>query len=851
MNKPPLILQNLHPDRPLGYFADKEKPILFTLNFTFMKTRLFTLLFTFLGAIGLFAQADNSIFDDPGRWQAPDPGMYHSSLIVIGQLGYTADGNRIVSEPNRGDKLAAFIGNECRGVYYFSGTHTVGQKGDVGYEVAQLRIWGSTADANQPLVFKYSAGGSVYTLVPDQKNLPQSLTPPLTFPGEDITYGNLAKPIQFFYSAPIQDITLSLSDLGEKALTMRVGESIDLTQKLKITISPAGAKMPENAYWSSGQHYNIDGNILTAISETGEMPETLYLIYGLDKMATYEPLHILPALVNVSGIELISNNQVYVNRDDQFDIIYNVEPYDASNKAVTFKCSTPGAIEIGEPLEVDQGFKVTCVAKTKGPHSVTITTVDGNFSVTVDVTVRVPIKSAKFKEAEATYYVGEKYPLPEIVLDPVDADFEPYAIKARIYQNPDYPAKPDLSNTQWRLAEDLYEMDQFHFIPAVIGEDIYIEAYVGGEIPCIQKMTFKKRYSYGQGWSWASVPYQYNFMVMEDPIKGLQEVRSEDYVAFNDPQFGWFGDNFKMEQGNAYKQNVGSGIFREIGYVTPREEMAPIMKLRKGWNWVGNPYEYDFIVDLLFKNIGAQEGDIILSKNNGMMTYTANGWQSSTQSLFPLRTGEGYLYYAQNANSQIYWGKQFEMPQPRPEQMSTLSVKNKTEQNLWKYDGSRFASSMAIIGKMNIAPIGDVAQYSIGAFVGNECRGEGRILENGMVLVSLNGETGENVTFKLCDKITGEILDFATEVNFDILAGELSHPIPFLLDMDATGIDNISGENLNIHFVGNELQVDGGFPYQIVAADGKIVTGQQLPRGVYIVVVDTPEGKVSQKVVKK
>ena len=809
-----------------------------------MKTRLFTLLFTFLGAIGLFAQVN-----DPGAWVAPPTGTHSHSVIIIAQLGYfPLDG--VGSVPQPGDKMAAFIDGECRGVFdRFSGKP---QYDGLSYEPATLRIWGSAADVGKPVVFKFSSGGSVYTIKAEANEMVGNAVRDLTFPASEVTYGQLSYPIVFKYDQPIENITLTLVATGEDGITMRVGESIDLTQVLNINVTPAGAPLPENAFWNSGQNFDIDGNILTATRETLEAPAVIQYFYGQDKVATYQPLNILPAEVKVDGITLLSRNDVYVNRDDQFEIQYDVTPYNATNTRVSFESSTQGAFEFNkpEPLNTRSGFKVKAIAKKKGQHTITIKTMDGNFTTTVNVKVRVPIKSATFKDPVGTYIIGETYHLPEIVLDPVDADFEPYAIKARIYQNPDEVGKPELGGSRWKLAEEFYAMDQFAFKPLVICEGAYIEAYIGGNSPTVQKVNFKKRYNYDQGWSWASVPYSYTFTVDEDPFKGLQEVRSEDQVAFNDKKYGWFGDDFKMEQGKAYKQHVGSGIIRNVGYAQPTEGIEQL-KLRQGWNWIATPYEYDFIVDLLFKNINAQEGDIILSKNNGMMTFTNGGWQSSTQALFPLKSGEGYLYFAKAAGSAIFWGKQFDMPQPRPEQMSTLSVKNKAVQKLWKYDGSRFASSMAIIGKMNMAQVEDAAQYSIGAFVGNECRGEGRILDNGIILVSLNGEAGEKVSFKLRDKITDEILDFVTEVKFDILAGELSHPIPFRLDMDATGIDNIKGEDLNIHFEGNELIVDGGFPYQIVAADGKVVTGQQLPRGVYIVVVDTPDGKVSQKVVKK
>ena len=809
-----------------------------------MKTRLFTLLFAFLGAIGLLAQPG-----DPGAWVTPPTGTYSHSVIVIAQLGYFGD-NGVESVPQRGDKIAAFIDGECRGVFdQFTGNPP---KDGLSYEPATLRIWGSAADVGKPVVFKFSAGGSVYTVQAQPNEMVGDAVQKLTFPASEVTYGNLSFPIVFEYSQPIEDVTLTLVEAEGNGITMRVGESIDLSQVLKINVYPAGAPLPENTFWNSGQHFTIDGNILTATHETLEAPTFIQYFYGQDKVATYQPLYILPATVPVVGVRLLSEEYVNVNRDASFDIEYDVLPDDATNQEVTFECTNPDALVFGVPelLNVRSGYKVNVVAKKKGKHQVTIKTVDGNYRAVLTVNVAVPIKSARFKDAEATYIVGEIYSLPEIILDPVDADFDPMYVKARLYQRPGEIGKPEVESSNWRIADEFYASDQFAFMPLVICEGAYLEAYIGGDEPCVQKVNFKKRYMYNQGWSWASVPYAYTFRVDEDPIKGLQEVRSEDKVAFNDMKFGWFGDDFIMEQGQAYKQYVGSGIVREVGYTTPVEGLE-LKQLRQGWNWIATPYEYEFIVDLLYKNVAANEGDIILSKENGMMTFTQGNWESSTQSLFGLRTGEGYLYYASTADSRIMWGKQFGMPQPQPETLNMMSTSQYSTPKLWEYDASRFASSMAIVGKLANAQGLDASQYTIGAFVGNECRGEGRILDNGLILVSLNGEAGENITFKLRNLFTDEEFDFKTQVNFNLLAGAVDHPIPFVLQMDMTGIEDINGEDLNIRFVGDELQVDGGFSYQVISADGKVVTGQQLSSGVYIVVVDTPNGKVSQKVVKK
>ena len=93
---------------------------------------------------------------------------------------------------------------------------------------------------------------------------------------------------------------------------------------------------------------------------------------------------------------------------------------------------------------------------------------------------------------------------------------------------------------------------------------------------------------------------------------------------------------------------------------------------------------------------------------------------------------------------------------------------------MWSYDGSRFADNMSVICQPTTELEAD--RYTIGAFVGDECRGEGRMI-NGRFFVTVYGEMGEKVSFRLYDALTGEYFVLDDAVDFASTVGTYQRPM--------------------------------------------------------------------------
>ena len=238
----------------------------------------------------------------------------------------------------------------------------------------------------------------------------------------------------------------------------------------------------------------------------------------------------------------------------------------------------------------------------------------------------------------------------------------------------------------------------------------------------------------------------------------------------------------------------------------------------------------------------------IRSKNNGFATYTGTGWEGSLTTIEP---GETYLIY--NAGEQV----SASLPAENSfAQTSTSEVSGQQEEiygntkSVWEYDGSRFADNMSIIAKGTSAL--EPNRYSIGAFVAGECRGEGKMVGE-RFYITVHGATGDKIELKLYDKLADEIIDLANVLNFASSAGTYSQPYP----IDTNNVSGINGVNAD---GGVAVSIDGDNIVVCGAEEGDVkvynACGMQVPAtgissGVYLVKVNTPQGVVTKKIIKK
>lgn len=365
----------------------------------------------------------------------------------------------------------------------------------------------------------------------------------------------------------------------------------------------------------------------------------------------------------------------------------------------------------------------------------------------------------------------------------------------------------------------------------------------------MQKAGWKWASLYGGGVSWNSPEYELGDVV--------EEIRSEDALLHNDPEYGYFGDIYSLETGECYKIKVKEeepGLLNlRIRYTGGYEDMQTHRQIVPMWNWLGNPYQYDHDINSVFSTEDAYAnkfnvGDRIVSKDNGFAEYNGEKW---TGTLTTLHAGLGYMYFnAASDTIDMEYLRESLMPQGTP-----VMNAPQHKQSVWTYNSAPFADNMTIVADLGNEYSAE--RFTVGAFVGDECRGEGEMID-GKCFITVHADKGETISFKLHDAVSGEMRTINEQMPFAKMAGSLRAPQRLTVGGIVTGITAADIASSGIAVVDGQITVQGMDVADVIVcnASGAVVsTGETtvtgLPSGVYVVKVKTKDGKtVTKKLVK-
>lgn len=515
-----------------------------------------------------------------------------------------------------------------------------------------------------------------------------------------------------------------------------------------------------------------------------------------------------------------------------FTIQATVYPDDATNKKLEISIDGEGVVEFaGESEEVENGYRFSVVGK--GTVTVTFASVD-NSSVKATCVVTVK-KHVDYIEVipgfEYEMYNDGTVYNATLTYSPEDADFdiEGLHVNAAAGGMPEGWSVLDIE-----LGDMMDGELQIILTPRALCSGIGIEftysnpaVESGDAIISVIEAAIKEKITVTDGWNWIS-------MISPEPITlgelftdGLIEARSQSQLVFNDANWGLFGDLSELDNTQAYKLNMSSYV-EVYPWSSPNVEGTIASKeLKKGWNWVSYPYEYNYLLEQIFDASMFSANDMILSKSGEFAQINADGvWEGTLVDLIPY---QGYMVYC-NADVELPMLGRYDLEQGNFYN-SGIPRSPSREPMIWNYDNSRFANVMAIVAKVDIENCED---YSIGAFVGDECRGEGKFI-NGKAFIGVGGESGEVVTFRLYNKWTGELLDIAQEIPFGDMAGSISAPVLMGTIDGTTGIVDINTiDNNNVEAI-----------YDIT---GRKV--EQMTEGIYVIKVREGDRIVTKKVRK-
>ena len=588
----------------------------------------------------------------------------------------------------------------------------------------------------------------------------------------------------------------------------------------------------------------------------------------------------------VTDIDVAEETTLWIHSNGQtFDFPITVLPETATVKDLEFTYEPIGDSEFGEtsPIDIylgDEGYMLT--AMYKADVKVTATSVDNPaVSKTFNVYIKRQVEGIVFEPDEGTsinmFNDGQEYNVYVRIL-PADADFvEEELTLVSTYNNENMGGETGWEAYDSRLLNVVQipgtpeAMGEYYYNYRIMGkalcpEGFYLTATYSGEtqgMP-VEKIagidiTVNEKINVPAGWSWISLTSGTNTTY----IPNLVEARSKYELVYNDPVYGFFGDFTTMyPMYDAYKLDMAESF---VMYPTYEADFAPFIggsapsiTLNTGWNWVGYPYEYRYMASDVFDVAQFAEGDIILSKNSGLAALKNGEWEND----FTLEPNTGYMIYHNGEETSVECPGRFDMPQgafvsmERAINGSENSTKSLTlNESVWNFDGSQFANTMAIIAHLEMND--NAEDYTIGAFVDDECRGEGKVV-NGTAYITAVGEAGETVSFRLYNKWTGEYSNVETELPFGDLVGSVKSPVTLKAPV-VTGVEGVEMGDQSIYFNGNVL-VLGNYNgvATIMGVDGKVVASTTestialdgLSAGVYVVIIDSTDGRIVKKISK-
>lgn len=440
----------------------------------------------------------------------------------------------------------------------------------------------------------------------------------------------------------------------------------------------------------------------------------------------------------------------------------------------------------------------------------------------------------------------------EITPDPATAPYEPKDVQVFVDWNAQFPdGCPDTWTiaTIQRASED---GQTWTLLPKSMGHGT-IRVVYGNIVMGNAWFTVGQPFDQKAGWSWNT----FLGNMSEDAMHGyfdeaVEEIRSENDLMYNDPKYGYFGTLTNLVERTCYKVKIGEDP-GYVSFVLPSDSYAADIngeaEYQPKWNWLSYNSQFDLTMDQYFNKEEFSEGDRIVSKNEGFATYTANGWEGTLEYL---RFGQGYMYYnASGETKLISYASDSEFDQPTDREYAKSAY---VKSSVWTYNSAPFADNMTIIADLGSRYGTD--NYSVGAFVGDECRGEGRMVA-GKCFITVHADNGETISFRLYDELTGEMRMVNEQMPFADMAGTMKRPVKMTLG-ESTAIDQTLLDRSGIAVIDGQLSIQGMSVAStaVVNTTGAVVLRNQtdlssLPSGVYIVKVKTTDGKTITKKIMK
>lgn len=609
---------------------------------------------------------------------------------------------------------------------------------------------------------------------------------------------------------PVSDLTL---DFNYNILDCNVGD--DLTSYLNsiVKISPDDATDPTFT-WSVVKRQNdptdyvtIDGNGNIKANESGYITLKVTSNDNPNATATIN-VRVNNAAKDVQFAEEIVYVDGFNGQDiDISQLLYNninflpADFIEFSLGDLMVSSSNPSVVVVDGHEDAGSLLIEEGLAKSVGEATITVsfsytnwlgtyTNPNGNNTVKISKSFKVvvnPDKSVQKFDISANVVFGKSGTIT-ITPTPADAIYDANDVTLEFMES---------KATAFGCPDKWLQFDVTDFADAGNGKtDFTVEAkkpgtyvvtvYLNNESKGQKEISVPAPFDLVDGWQWKSLYYgNVPADEMETAFGGdkLVEVRSQTQLLYNDPTYGYFGEIAQngVSQNVCYKVKMAGTADSYLLYGGNQSINPTAVSLNAGWTWIPNPYIYRRTLSRMQTN-GLSDGDRIVSKDNGFAEFDGTKW---TGSLTMLEPGQGYLFYTENGK-QISYANEFSFDPA--DDNSGVTPAPRMGVSPWQYDAALFRDNMSIVAVVeNTADL--IGGYSVGAFVGDECRGEG-VLVDGKLFITVHGQAGEQVSFRIHSN--GELFNVGETLPFSHATGSLKAPMKLTKKGEVTGISTLN-----------------------------------------------------------
>lgn len=371
--------------------------------------------------------------------------------------------------------------------------------------------------------------------------------------------------------------------------------------------------------------------------------------------------------------------------------------------------------------------------------------------------------------------------------------------------------------------------------------------------------------SLAKGWNWVSTNladegYQKTADFIKPIADRVERLVGADAELSRDPQQGLTGDLATLTPAAGYLLQANAAVDHTWSGHAHKPETTAVT-LKKGWNWIGYlPVEASSL-DQALEGLTPSEGDIIKDYTH-FATYTAGRWEGTLTTMAP---GLGYMYRSGKSQS-------FHYPVQRvfPVESAAEGQAKAEAISPWHFDSHKYPYNMNLIATVQTesgtAPAG---LFTIGAFVGGECRGVGQYVGDKLYMTVYGDiSTAETMTFKAVENTSQEEYAIVETVKFaNALIGTVASPYKLTIG-GAAGINGTADNgdyNIYPNPVRNTLYVNGDIArlkgVYVIANNGVVVAKTDsytengmdvasIVDGLYNVVLKTDNGTVVKRIMK-